>query len=261
MLTFASVLKYDLFPLARVLEQITKIGSRWMGTSVEVEFAVTLPEDKKAKPLFSLLQIRPMGRYKQNLGIDISKTDISRAFCYSTRSLGNGEYEGIHDVIYVDPDTFDAGKTLEIAGQINKLNALFNDTRKKYVLIGPGRWGSSDRWLGIPVAWNDISNVGIIVESTTESIKADPSQGSHFFQNITSLGISYISVSDKGEDFMNYSYLKSSECKNQTEFLKHVRFEQALKIRVDGKTSRAVMIPGQSSADINTMSDIPVLDS
>ncbi|HSL61902.1 MAG TPA: PEP/pyruvate-binding domain-containing protein [Desulfotignum sp.] len=215
-LTFAGILKYHSFPLAQILAEVTRIGSRWMGSSVEVEFAVNLPVDGNRKPEFSLLQIRPMGRYKQNLKVRITHEDKEKAVCYSAHSLGNGEYKNIHDLVYVDPEHFDPAKTVETAREINKINALFNENQKKYVLIGPGRWGSSDRWLGIPVAWNDISNVGVMVETTIESIKADPSQGSHFFQNITSLGIAYITVSDKGADFIDYDFFKCQTCTTTT---------------------------------------------
>ncbi|MBT3178470.1 MAG: phosphoenolpyruvate synthase PpsA [Desulfobacula sp.] len=258
-LTFANILKFNSFPLAAILEEVTKIGSKWMGTSVEVEFAVNLPPDENLKPQFSLLQIRPMGRYKQNLDVKIGEKEIKKAFGYSTLSLGNGEYKDILDVVYVDPETFDPGKTMEIAGEINKINALFNGKGKQYVLIGPGRWGSSDRWLGIPVVWNDISNVGVILETTIESIKADPSQGSHFFQNITSLGISYITISDKGEDFIDYEFFKCRVCENTTTYLKHIKFENPIKILVDGKTSQAVLMPYENDSLHDAMDDIPVI--
>ena len=260
-LTFANILKYNSFPLAQLLEEVTRIGSKWMGSSVEVEFAVNLPEDKSRNPQFSLLQIRPMGRYKQNFRVKIGKKEIKEAFCYSTLSLGNGEYKDIYDVVYVDPETFDAGKTIEIAAEINKINALFNENNRKYVLIGPGRWGSSDRWLGIPVVWNDISNVGVMLETTIESIKADPSQGSHFFQNITSLGISYITISDKGDDFIDYEFFRCQACENTTKYLKHIKFENPIKILVDGKTSLAVLMPYKNDEPDGTMNDIPVIDS
>ena len=260
-LTFANILKYNSFPLAQLLEEVTRIGSKWMGSSVEVEFAVNLPEDKSRNPQFSLLQIRPMGRYKQNFRVKIGKKEIKEAFCYSTLSLGNGEYKDIYDVVYVDPETFDAGKTIEIAAEINKINALFNENNRKYVLIGPGRWGSSDRWLGIPVVWNDISNVGVMLETTIESIKADPSQGSHFFQNITSLGISYITISDKGDDFIDYEFFRCQTCENTTKYLKHIKFENPIKILVDGKTSLAVLMPYKNDEPDGTMNDIPVIDS
>jgi CheY-like chemotaxis protein len=260
-LTFAGILKFNSFPLADILAEVTRIGSRWMGSSVEVEFAVNLHEQENRKPEFSLLQIRPMGRYKQNLSVKITAADREKAFCSSVHSLGNGEYKNIHDLIYVDPERFDPARTVEIAGEINKLNARFNDSRNKYVLIGPGRWGSSDRWLGIPVAWHDISNVGVMVETTIESIKADPSQGSHFFQNITSLGIAYITVSDNDKDFIDYDFLGRRECTAITPHLKHIHFEDGLDIRVDGKNSRAVLIPHEPAGDIVPMPDVPVIET
>ena len=259
-LTFANVLKYNAFPLAEILTEVTAMGRRWMGTSVEVEFAVNLPVGGHCRPEFALLQIRPMGQYKQNLGVEISPEDIKQAFCHSSLSLGNGEYEEIRDLVYVDPETFDPAKTVEIAGEINKINAMFNKSRDKYVLIGPGRWGSSDRWLGIPVGWNDISNVGVMVETTIESIRADPSQGSHFFQNITSLGICYITVTDRGDDFIDYTYFSCQDCKSKTQYLKHIRFDHPIKILVDGKTSHAVMMPGGTGEKQDVMEDIPVID-
>lgn len=258
-LTFANILKYNAFPLAPVLEAVTRMGSQWMGTSVEVEFAVNLPGDGTQRPEFSLLQIRPMGQYQQNLGVEITKKEIIRAFCYSTLSLGNGEYKGIYDIIYVDPDRFDPGKTVDIAGEINRLNARFTDLGRKYVLIGPGRWGSSDRWLGIPVVWNDISNVGVMVETTIESIKADPSQGSHFFQNITSLGISYMTIRDRGDDFIDYGFFACQDCAHRTRYLNHVHFDSPIRILVDGKTSRAVMMPDMPAGQMDLMADIPVI--
>ncbi|MCP4722783.1 MAG: phosphoenolpyruvate synthase PpsA, partial [Desulfobacteraceae bacterium] len=258
-LTFANILKYNSFPLAEILEEVTQIGSRWMGSSVEVEFAVNLPLDGESNPEFSLLQIRPMGRYKQNLGVKITQEAIDKAFCYSSLSLGNGEYKDIYDLVYVDPVSFDPGKTVEIAAQINKINGLFNENNRKYVLIGPGRWGSSDRWLGIPVGWNDISNVGVMLETTIESIKADPSQGSHFFQNITSLGISYITISDKGDDFIDYDFFKCQTCETKTQYLRHIHFDNPIKILVDGKTSQAVLLPDTPEEPDDVMDDIPVI--
>ncbi|MDD9301968.1 MAG: phosphoenolpyruvate synthase PpsA [Desulfobacter sp.] len=255
-LTFANILKYNAFPLAEILREVTSMGSRWMGASVEVEFAVNLPV--QGRPEFSLLQIRPMGQYKQNMDVEIRESDVKQAFCYSSLSLGNGEYKDIYDLVYVDPEVFDPAKTMEIAKEINKINSLFNASNGKYVLIGPGRWGSSDRWLGIPVGWNDISNVGVMVETSIESIKADPSQGSHFFQNITSLGISYITVQDRGDDFIDYGFFSCQDC-TTTRYLKHIHFNTPIKILVDGKTSQAVMMPDILETPIDAMSDIPVI--
>ena len=261
-LTFANILKYNAFPLAEILSEVTALGVRWMGTSVEVEFAVDLPvEGVRSRPRFSLLQIRPMCEYKQKLGVTITEKEIKNALCHSTHSLGNGEYKDIRDIVYVDPKTFEANKTPLMAEEINKINAMFNDTGTKYVLIGPGRWGSSDRWLGIPVAWNDISNVGVMVETTIESIRADFSQGSHFFQNITALGISYITVEDKCNDFIDYDFLYSLEPATATRYLKHIRFDRSLKILVDGTTSQAVIMQDLGESETDIMDDIPVINA
>nr|WP_320190521.1 PEP/pyruvate-binding domain-containing protein [uncultured Desulfobacter sp.] len=259
-LTFANILKYNTFPLADILAEVTALGTRWMGASVEVEFAVDLPvEGVRSKPRFSLLQIRPMCQYKQNLGVTISEADIKNAFCRSTLSLGNGEYKNIQDIVYVDPKTFESNKMSLVAGEINKINAMFNNTQTKYALIGPGRWGSSDRWLGIPVVWSDISNVGVMVETTIESVKADFSQGSHFFQNITSLGIPYITVQNKSNDFIDYDFLADREPVTTTRYLKHIRFDNPLKILVDGTTSQAVIMQGLDESGTDIMDDIPVI--
>jgi len=261
-LTFAGILKYNTFPLADILAEVTALGTQWMGASVEVEFTLDLPvEGVRSKPRFSLLQIRPMCQYKQNLGVKIAEKDIKKAFCHSTHSLGNGEYKDIRDIVYVDPRTFESDKMSLVAGEINKINATFKDTETRYVLIGPGRWGSSDRWLGIPVVWNDISNVGVMVETTIESVKADFSQGSHFFQNITALGIPYITVQDRGNDFIDYDFLAGREPVTTTRYLKHIRFDRPVRILVNGTTTQAVIMQGLDESGTDIMDDIPVINS
>jgi CheY-like chemotaxis protein len=241
-LTFASVLKFQSIPLADILQDILDIGRRGMGCPVEIEFAVNLPLTGNAKPAFDLLQIRPMGLARQRLDVEIRDEDVSRAFCYSTKALGNGRFREIADIVFVDPQAFDPAHTVEIAGEIGQLNQKLVRQDRKYLLIGPGRWGSADRWLGIPVRWNDISGVGAIVETTAENLKADPSQGSHFFHNITSLGISYLTTSDTGDDFIDWSWLQSLPAENRTRHLKHIRVDHPLTIKIDGKHSRAVII-------------------
>jgi hypothetical protein len=149
-----------------------------------------------------------------------SNTKLSTSVCTrGAMALGNGRSKEIGDVVFVNPETFDPACTVDIAteiGQINKQLALLN---RKYLLIGPGRWGSADRWLGIPVSWHDISGVGAMIETTTENFKADPSQGSHFFHNITSLGISYLTTSENGDDFIDWKWLQSLPTENQTTYL------------------------------------------
>jgi hypothetical protein len=240
--TFANVLKYRSLPLAEILSEILAIGRQGMGCPVEIEFAVNMAFDTDQKPAFELLQIRPMTVNQHNLEVEISDEDISQAFCYSTMALGNGQFEQIEDIIFVNPDTFDAARTIEIAAEIGNVNKQMLLRKRKYLLIGPGRWGSADRWLGIPVRWPDISGVGAIVETTIEGLKADPSQGSHFFHNITSLGISYLNTSEGGKDFIDWKWLQSRPPKNETRHLKHVILKKPLTLKINGKKSTAVII-------------------
>ncbi|MGD9083787.1 MAG: PEP/pyruvate-binding domain-containing protein [Desulfobacterales bacterium] len=241
--TFASILKYESLPLAEILTEILALGRKGMGCPVEIEFAVNIASDTDQHSIFELLQIRPMAVNQSNLAVEINEDDISKAFCYSTMALGNGRFAEIQDIIFVNPDRFDAADTIKIAGEINQVNKEMIRRNEKYLLIGPGRWGSADRWLGIPVRWTDISGVGAIVETTIEALKADPSQGSHFFHNITSLGISYLNTSEGGEDFIDWKWLQSLPAVTETPHLKHVRVQKPLLIKVDGKESRGVIIP------------------
>jgi CheY-like chemotaxis protein len=240
--TFASILKYRSLPLAEILTEILAIGRQGLGCPVEIEFAVNTSFDAHQKPSFELLQIRPMAVNQYNLEVEISDEDISKAFCYSSMALGNGQFEEIEDIVFVNPATFDAAHTIEIATEIGNVNKKMILRNQKYLLIGPGRWGSADRWLGIPVRWTDISQVGAIVETTIEGLKADPSQGSHFFHNITSLGISYLNTSEGGQDFIDWKWLRSLPAKNETPHLKHVILKKPLTIKIDGKKSKAVII-------------------
>lgn len=240
-LTFANVLKYQSFPLAEILTDVLKIGRKGMGCPVEIEFAVNLPLNGEAKPSFDLLQIRPLGIRQHHLDVGISQEDIDAAVCYSTTALGNGCLEEIADIVYVNPDTFDPARTVEIATEIGRINKQLVHQNRKYLLIGPGRWGSADRWLGIPVTWHDISGVGAMIEAATDDLKADPSQGSHFFQNITSLGIGYLTISQNSSDFINWHWLQSLPTTEATTYLTHVKLDQPLTIKIEGKKSQAVI--------------------
>jgi hypothetical protein len=207
-----------------------------------MEFAVNLPADGENRPSFDLLQIRPMGISRHQMDVEISDADVGAAFCYSTTALGNGSSKNIADIIYVKPDTFDPARTVEIAAEIGRLNKQLVQQKRKYLLIGPGRWGSADRWLGIPVTWHDISGVGAIIETTIENLKADPSQGSHFFQNITSLGIGYLTNATCDGDFIDWQWLRSLPAAAETTYLNHVQLEPPLVIKIDGKKSQAVIL-------------------
>ncbi len=241
-LTFANVLKYRAFPLAEILADVLEIGRRGMGCPVEMEFAVKLPAEGAVRPSFDLLQIRPMGISRHQMDVEISAEDVDAAVCYSTSALGNGSSNDIADIVYVNPDTFDPARTLEIAAEIGRINKKLVQQKRKYLLIGPGRWGSADRWLGIPVSWHDISGVGVIIETTIENLKADPSQGSHFFQNITSLGIGYLTAAPLDTDFIDWQWLRSMPTEAEATYLNHARLENPLTIKIDGKKSQAVIL-------------------
>jgi len=240
-LTFANILKYNLFPLPHIVSDILEIGKNAMGCPVEIEFAVNLfPSRRRAE--FALLQIRPMMLSPQNIEVEISDEDIRSAICYSDSALGNGCFEDMADIVFVKPDEFDPGQTVEIAAQIKSINHQLEKENRKYLLIGPGRWGTADRWLGIPVNWSDISGVGAIIEAAIDKLNPDPSQGSHFFNNITSMGIAYLTVRDKGKSFTDWSWLMSLPPHTETAYVRHIRLETPLMLKADGKHSRAVVL-------------------
>ncbi len=241
-ITFFNILKYGAIPLPEILFNILQMGSKGMGSPVEIEFALNLPADKNHKPELSLLQIRPMAHCRQLTDIEITENEIRNAFCYSSMALGLNKCQGIRDIVFVKPENFDPAGTMEIADEIGQINGKLLNDKRKYLLIGPGRWGSADRWLGIPVRWNDIAGVGAMVEASTEKLKADPSQGSHFFHNITALGISYLTVSDNDTDFLDWDWLRSLPEEKETRYLKHVKLDKILNIKIDGKKSHAVIL-------------------
>jgi hypothetical protein len=241
-LTFARILKYNAFPLSEILSEILEIGRKGMGTAVEIEFAVDFSLNENQTFEFDILQIRPMTLSQHSMDVEIGEEEINHAFCFSSNSLGNGIYEDIADIILVKPDDFDPARTIDIAFEIGNINKMLVEDNRKYLLIGPGRWGSADRWLGIPVTWNDICSVGAIIEATSDKLNADPSQGTHFFHNITSLGISYITISKNTKDFIDWEWLNSLPVETETEFIKHVKLKSPMTILIDGKKSQAVLI-------------------
>ena len=241
-ITFSQILKYNAFPLAELLNAFLSLGQKGMGCPVELEFSVNLSQQQDVKPTFALLQLRPMTARAELEVVDISDEEIENAFCYSSNALGNAHKGDITDVIYVKPDAFDPAKTIEIAREIGEINKHFSQNGRKYLLIGPGRWGSADRWLGIPVDWADICNADVITETASAQLNAEPSQGSHFFHNITTMGINYISVSNKKGDFFKGDWLTTMPAKKESTHVRYVALDKPITIKVDGRTSRCVMI-------------------
>ncbi len=174
--------------------------------------------------------------------VQITEEDVSAAVCFSGNALGNGTFTDMADIVQVKPAAFDPARTVDIAAEISRVNRALAADGRRYLLIGPGRWGSADRHLGIPVAWQDISGVGAIIEAAADNLQADPSYGSHFFHNITSLGISYITIARHREDFLDEPWLDRLPARQETKFLKVIRLDSPLTIKVDGKTSRATIL-------------------
>ena len=241
-LTFANILKYDAFPLAEILVDVLALGEEGLGAPVEIEFSVNFQQTGNGKPEFALLQIRPMTARAELERVNISQQEIQAAFCYSTHALGNARLQDISDIVFVRPETFDPAKTREIAAKISRFNAALLREGRKYLLIGPGRWGTSDRWLGIPVGWDDISGVGVIVEFACDKLRVEPSQGSHFFHNITTLGINYINVVHGGDDRLDWDWLATQPVAGSSDMVVHVKLPKPLLVKVDGRTSRCVML-------------------
>ena len=180
--------------LAKALQLILELGKDAMGTAIEIEYAVDLKRDKQGKASFYLLQIKPLISSMQKCDVNLKKIDKEDIILFSEKGMGNGCVENIRDVIYLDPKNFDKSKTLEMALEIEQINAQMQESDKKYILIGPGRWGTRDRWIGIPVKWHQISNAKIIVETSLDDFPLDASSGSHFFHNVTTMDVGYFTV-------------------------------------------------------------------
>ncbi len=239
---FANILKYKYIPLAQTIEVVLDVVKEALGSPVEIEFAVDLNKDKNGLASFYLLQIKPLLGSASDYNVNLDKIKKESILMYSEKGMGNGIIEDIEDVIYVDPSTFDKADTVEIAEEVNKLNTLMVADKRKYILIGPGRWGTRDRWIGIPVNWPQISNAGIIIETSLEDFPLDASSGSHFFHNVTSMNVGYFSVQPEfANSYIRYDILAGQKLISETKYVKHIRFKKPLKVRMDGKKRISVI--------------------
>lgn len=240
-ITFANILQHDVFPLARILQLVQKYGQGEMRRPVEIEFAVNLNAAEK-KGVFYLLQIRPMVDMKADLNEDLDAILEDQLLLKSVNSLGQGIMDDIQDVIYVKTEGYSASNNQLIAYDIEKLNKRFLDEGKHYILIGPGRWGSSDTWLGIPVKWPNISAARVIVEAGLTNYRVDPSQGTHFFQNLTSFGVGYFTINAYMNDGLyNQELLNSMPAVEETKYLRWVHFDKPLAVKMNGKKKIGVV--------------------
>lgn len=242
-LSFVNILQHEVFPLSETLDQLLKIGQKEMGRPVEIEFAVNVSREDPKKAAFYLLQIRPIVDNKEVIDEDLTLIPESDTILSSKNVLGNGIINDVHDIIYVKSESFNASNNQLIAYEIEKINRQFTGTDQGYILVGPGRWGSSDTWLGIPVKWPHICNARVIVECGLENYRIDPSQGTHFFQNLTSFGVGYFTVNPfNGDGWFDESYLNALPAIEETTYLRHVRFERPAIIKMDGKKSLGVIL-------------------
>ncbi len=242
LITFAPVLKHNLFPLAEILHKVLTLGQKEMDKPVEIEFVVDLNVPKGKNIKFNLLQIRPIALKEESVNLDPQKTVKEKTLIISHSALGNGIVKNITDVVYVKPQTFDAARNGETAAMIGELNEKFLDEGRNYILIGPGRWGSSDPWLGVPVKWPQISAARLIVESGLENYRIDPSQGTHFFQNLTSFRVGYFTVNPFNNDgYYDIAFLDSQPAVFENDVLRHVRFDKPLTIKIDGKKNFGIV--------------------
>lgn len=238
LITFAGILKYKRVPLVDILKTILEIGKMGMGRHVEIEFASSW--DRKGNPEFYLVQIRPLVTLKERRQVVISEEESESAVLLTDKALGNGMIERIHDIVFVDPEQFDKSRTFDMAKEVEEINKDLEGI--PYVLIGPGRWGTQDRWLGIPVEWDQISGARAMVEVSLPNFRIDPSHGTHFFHNITSLGIPYFTIThSKKEHRIEWDVLRKMDRIKGDGLVYHVRSEKPLMVKVDGRSGKGII--------------------
>ena len=241
-ITFAHILKYHTFPLPEIVEKLLEISERETKCCVEIEFAADLDTAEDEKAIFNVLQVRPISADSMTAEVDWNSIDASGAIIESCNALGTGWIKDVRGVVYLRPEAFDTSATRKMAEEITALNSRMRAEGGSYVLIGYGRWGSSIPSLGVPVKWSDISEAKVIVECCLEHFRVDPSQGTHFFQNLTSFNVGYINVNQYASgDSFDVAQLDAMPAVEETTYMRHVRFDAPLDICIDGRSSKAVI--------------------
>jgi hypothetical protein len=242
-ITFGNQLKLETFPLAKIITRILSMGEKALGSSIEIEFAGNFKKSKEEKDTFVILQIRPYLYQEAMMLEELEEDEIKTVVAQSKHVSGNLIRKDIQDIIFVKPEKFDKTKTLEIVEEIDKVNADLFKTKTDSVLIGFGRWGSSDRFLGIPAKWNNISSAKIIVEAGLEGFQVDFSQGSHFFHNIVTSNIGYLHIKyNKDEQIVNWDWLKKQKTVTDLKYVRHIRTEKPLIIRIDAQKGDGIIV-------------------
>src|SRR6202140_2580592 len=239
--TFAPMLKHGIFPLATILELLVRAGEDALGNPVEIEFAVRMPRGEEAAE-FGFLQIRPLTLARDHQDLAIGDVDQSELICQSTKVLGNGRIDNLHDIVVVDFQRFERSRSQEVARSVAHFNATLSSENRPYLLIGVGRWGSNDPWLGIPVEWDEISGARAIIEAGFHDFRVTPSQGSHFFQNLTAFQVGYFTVNpDAGEGSVDWQWLTAQPAVEEQGCVRHLQFAAPLRIIMNSRTSKGVI--------------------
>jgi len=237
---FAPIINYDSLPLVKVLKLLLKVSEIALGYPVEIEFAVNIPKEESGPAELVLLQIRNMVTPEKNIEINIDQIKRENALFYSENALGNGIIENLKNIVYVDQELFDLSNSTKVVNQIKNINNKLMDENKPYVLVGPGRWGSTDPWLGVPVIWSDIAGAKVIVETPYKERHIDPSQGSHFFHDMMASQVVYL-ITKKEKD-IDWKWIKKQKIIGETEFIKHIQTQKPLKTIVDGKIGKGLIL-------------------
>jgi hypothetical protein len=253
LLNFRGVLEYEVIPLSEVMRELIEMLKKALGTHVEIEFAVVMPRRPDEKARFYLLQVRPLNVAAGDVMPQDLPSDRSKIIYYSDESLGNGRLDGIRDVLLVDPDSWDHLQTEKIRWEIAAFNQLMKEQNRPYVLIGPGRWGSRDRFLGVPVQWPEISMARVLVELAIEQYDIDASQGSHFLHNIIAMNVGYAHIGLKGKSFFSVEALsvpgafteRTGELGDSPRYIRHFQSAEDLGVALAGKSGESIVyLPG-----------------
>jgi len=240
--TFDPILKSRIFPLDKILQYLLLLGSRAMNVPIEMEFAVEIDPDTGKPGEFRFLQIRPMLVDSSFEDISVYTGSDDQVFCKSDQALSHGRIEGIRDIIFVKTENFKRANMAEMATHVSQYNKEFKEKNQPYMLVGPGRWGTSDRWLGIPTKWDQISSAGMIVEADYGDFVVEPSFGTHFFQNLITFQVGYMTINSKSDNnFFDWDWLNSQEPVSETEYVRHVRLKRPMSILIDGRSGKAVV--------------------
>ncbi|HML34731.1 MULTISPECIES: PEP/pyruvate-binding domain-containing protein [Sporomusa] len=241
LVTFAPILKYNRLPLRQIIKDLLGLGKQSFGTDVEIEFAVNIPKDKSKPKEFNFLQIRPMVVGREAFEVNMDEPEAF--WCFSHHTIGNGSYQNIHDIIFVDPADFNLQDSVQIANEIGELNQVLIREGRRCILVGFGRMGTADRWLGIPLTWEQMSRAMIIVEVDLKNLRPEPSLGSHFFHNLTATGMGYfhIQYDNQAAGMLDWEWLLNQPVLQQTKFVKLVRRQEPFRAKIDGRSFKGII--------------------